>query len=93
MSGYVGCSSDDKFILGLLNNAQSVETVAIDTESGYYHQKPWDCATKCPKERRGPCMFCTKRDTGARTRVEAKRRANQLKLTFPPKTKAVLIVT
>ncbi|GFP90539.1 hypothetical protein PHJA_001197800 [Phtheirospermum japonicum] len=93
MSGYVGGSSDDKFILRLLNIAQSLETVAIDTESEYYDQTPWDCAAQCPKERRGPCGFCTTRDIGARTRIEAKRRAKQLKSSFPPKTKAELIVT
>ncbi|GFP90542.1 putative F-box/LRR-repeat protein at3g58880 [Phtheirospermum japonicum] len=93
MSGYVGCSIDDKFILRLLNIAQSLKTVAIDTESEYYDQKPWDCTTQCPKERRGPCGFCTTRDIGARTRIEAIRRAKLLKLSFPPKAKAVLIVT
>ncbi|GFP99501.1 hypothetical protein PHJA_002094200 [Phtheirospermum japonicum] len=92
MSGYVGCSRDDKFISRLLEIAPSLETVTIDTESEYYEQKPWVCDTTrtgCTKGRGQECI-CTSQGTGARTRTEAKERAEQLKSRFPRKTLLVI---
>ncbi|KAK6118713.1 hypothetical protein DH2020_047518 [Rehmannia glutinosa] len=88
MSGYIGCSTDKTFVLRLLKIAPSLETVTIDTESEYYEQKPWDCATRCKEM--DPCM-CSLQETGPRTRIEAKKRAEQLKTSFPSKTMLVIM--
>ncbi|GFQ07932.1 hypothetical protein PHJA_002937200 [Phtheirospermum japonicum] len=57
MSGYVGCSIDDKFILRLLNIAQSLKTVAIDTESEYYDQKAMGLHYSVSKGEKGSMWF------------------------------------
>ncbi|GFP91675.1 hypothetical protein PHJA_001311500 [Phtheirospermum japonicum] len=87
MSGYVGCGRDDEFVLRLLEISPSLEFVTIDTDSEYYERKPWVCATsdRCTKDL-GPYCICMRQGTGARTRMEAKERAEHLKFRFPPTT-------
>lgn len=97
VSGYIGCSSDEEFVLHLFKVAPSVERVVIDTQSEYYEQELWDCSTMCDKEEGVPCicqrdqMKLLEIGSGARTRVEAKERAKELELSSPPKT--VLVIT
>ncbi|XP_073046538.1 F-box/FBD/LRR-repeat protein At4g26340-like [Primulina eburnea] len=97
VSGYIGCPSDEEFVLHLFKVAPSVEMVVIDTQSECYEQMLWDCSTMCNKEEGAQC-FCQRDQmklleakSGARTRVEAKERAKQLELSSPPK--AVLVIT
>ncbi|KAL3632093.1 hypothetical protein CASFOL_025077 [Castilleja foliolosa] len=91
MTEYVGHPSDDMFVLQLLKIAPSLETVTIDTESEYYDNEPWvKCIrAKCKGGKKKECI-CTSQGIGARTRIEAKQRAELLKFRFPPNT--VLIV-
>ncbi|KAI3455716.1 hypothetical protein Pfo_012379 [Paulownia fortunei] len=92
MAGYIGCSSDNNFLLQLFKIAPSLETVVIDTRSEYYEQELGDCYTMCTmKKVEGVPCICKKQEIGARTRMEAKKRAKYLESCISRET--VLVIT
>ncbi|KAL3632092.1 hypothetical protein CASFOL_025076 [Castilleja foliolosa] len=91
MMEYVGHPSDDTFVLQLLKIAPSLETLTIDTESKYYDWVKCIRAQTCCKCGKKIECICTSQGIGARTRIEAKKRAELMKFRFPPNT--VVIIT
>ncbi|KAI3455705.1 hypothetical protein Pfo_012368 [Paulownia fortunei] len=87
MAGYIGCESEEKFILQLFKIAPSLEIVVIDTQSDYYDDQPIDWSIMETLTIFGKAPW----RTGARTRMEEKEHAKHLEFSFPPKT--VLVIT